>query len=45
MVIVRTNIGLLQAKEAELAAREYEKTENIMGQEVVADEKGTIWTV
>ena len=35
-------------KEAELAARErrieYEKTEKIMGQEVVA-EKGTVWTV
>ena len=44
MVIVRTK----RQKEAELAARErrieYEKTEKIMGQEVVA-EKGTVWTV
>jgi len=44
MVIVRTK----RQKEAELAARErrieYEKTEKIEGQEVVA-EKGTVWTV
>ena len=43
MVIVRTK----RQKEAELAARErrnMKKTENIMGQEVIA-EKGTVWTV